>query len=316
MDFGLHLGTRGVAGDPVGLRALAEQADRLGLAYLGFSDHIVFTQQARSQYPYSRDGKHPVQTSGYCLDQLTCLTYAAAVTKQIRLLTSVMVVPHRAPILTAKTLASIDVLSNGRVTVGAGVGWLAEEMAVLGSPPYEKRGAASNEYIAAFRSLWTQSPAAFDGDHVKFRDVVFEPKPVQKSIPIWIGGEGKAARRRAGRIGDGWYPMIRNPKEPLERPEDFSVALADVRREAELAGRDPTKLDVALFVGGYWVGTPQLDGSGKRVPFTGSPAQIADDARAYREVGVKHLVVGFESNVLSEALDRVEQFTRDVTPLV
>ena len=316
MDFGLHLGTRGAAGTAEGLRALAQRADQLGLAYLGFSDHIVFTRESSSQYPYSPDGKHPVQGHGFCLDQLTCMTFAAAVTKNIRLLASVMVVPHRPPILTAKMLASIDVLSNGRVTVGAGVGWLAEEMAVLGSPPYDTRGAASNEYIVAFRALWTEAAPAYQGAHVTFRDVVFEPKPIQKSIPIWIGGEGKAARRRAGRIGDGWYPMIRNPKDPLDTAAAFATSLADVRREAELAGRDPMQLDVGVFAGGLVVGAPVLDRSGQRVAFTGSPAQVADDARGYKAVGAKHLVVGFESKVLSEALDRLEAFAKEVMPLV
>ena len=316
MDFGLHLGTRGAAGTAEGLRALAQRADQLGLAYLGFSDHIVFTREASSQYPYSPDGRHPMQSHGFCLDQLTCMTFAAAVTKNIRLLSSVMVVPHRPPVLTAKMLASIDVLSNGRVTVGAGVGWLAEEMAVLGSPPYETRGAASNEYITAFRALWTSADPSHQGAHVNFRDVVFEPKPVQGSIPIWIGGEGKAARRRAGRIGDGWYPMIRNPQDPLDTAAAFATSLADVRREAELAGRDPTKLDVGVFAGGLALGPPVLDPKGKRVAFTGAPEQIADDARGYKQAGARHLVVGFESNVLAEALDRLEVFATQVIPLV
>lgn len=316
MDFGLHLGTRGAASTADGLRAIAQRADQLGLAYLGFSDHIVFTREASSQYPYSADGRHPMQTHGFCLDQLTCMTYAAAVTTKIRLLSSVMVVPHRPPVLTAKMLASIDVLSNGRVTVGAGVGWLAEEMAVLGSPPYETRGAASNEYIAAFRALWTQDNPAHQGQHVNFRDVVFEPKPVQKSIPIWIGGEGKAARRRAGRIGDGWYPMIRNPKDPLDTAAAFATSLADVRREAELAGRDPLKLDVGVFAGGMSLGARVIDSNGKRSAFTGSPEQIADDARGYKQAGAKHLVVGFESNDLSQALDRLEVFATRVMPQV
>jgi len=208
------------------------------------------------------------------------------------------------------------VLSKGRVTVGIGVGWMAEEMAALGSPPYAKRGAASDEYIGAFRALWTQSAPAFAGEFVQVRDVIFEPKPVQKPrLPIWVGGEGKAARRRAGRLGDGWYPTIRNPNEPLDTPSAFASALADVRRHAQAAGRDPTALDVGMFAPGYSLGSPQKAADGRRMPFTGSAQAIADDARAYAAVGVNHIVIGLESNSLKEYLDRVESFAKEVVPL-
>jgi probable F420-dependent oxidoreductase len=317
MDFGLHLGTRGAASDPDNLQALAQHAERLGFAYLGFSDHVVIARSIASRYPYNESGDWPGVSTGFCLEQITCLTYAAAVTQRIRLLTSVMVAPHRPAILAAKMLATADILSKGRVTVGFGVGWMAEEMAVLGSPPYDKRGAASNEYITAFRALWTQAAPAYDGEFVKFRDILFEPKPVQKPHPpIWIGGEGTAARRRAGRLGDGWYPTIRNPSEPLDTATAFAAALADVRRSAEVAGRDPTALDVAMFVPGYSLGAEQKDRQGRRAAFTGSAHAIAEDARAYRAAGARHIVIGLESSNLQDHLDRVEGFAREIVPLV
>lgn len=317
MDFGLHLGTRGAAATPHGLRTLAQHADRLGLAYLGFSDHVVFTRSVASRYPYSESGRHPSDGTGFCLEQLTCLTFAAAVTDNIRLLTSVMVVPHRPAILAAKALATIDVLSNGRVTVGTGVGWLAEEMAALGSPPYPDRGAATYEYIEAFRKLWTEPDPRYDGRFVSLRDVVFEPKPVQRPCPpIWVGGEGEAARRRAGRVGDGWYPTIRNPRVPLDTPQAFAKAFAEVRSHAEAAGRDPATVDAAIFAPGYRLGYPRTGADGGRMTFTGSAEQIAEDARAFAAAGVKHVIVSFESDDLQKALDRTEAFAREVVPLV
>ena len=317
MDFGLHLGTRGAASNPDNIRALAQHADRLGFSHLGFSDHVVIARSIASRYPYNESGDWPGVSTGFCLEQITCLAYAAAVTQRIRLLTSVMVVPHRPAILAAKMLTTADVLSKGRVTVGIGVGWMAEEMAALGSPPYAKRGKASDEYIEAFRALWTQPEPAYQGEFVAVRDVLFEPKPVQKPHPpIWVGGEGTAARRRAGRLGDGWYPTIRNPKEPLDTPPALAAALADVRRHAQAAGRDPAALDVAMFAPGYSLGAPQKGRDGKRMAFTGSAQQIAEDARAFGAVGVKHIVIGLESNNLQEYLDRVEGFARQVVPLV
>jgi probable F420-dependent oxidoreductase len=317
MKFGLHLGTRGIAADPDNLAVLARKADELGLSHLGFSDHVVFTRSTASVYPYSESGKHPVGSTGFCLEQLSCLTYAAALTRKVRLLTSVMVVPHRPPLLAAKTLATVDVLSKGRLTVGIGVGWLAEEMAALGAPPYEKRGAASDEYVHAFRALWSETEPSFEGQFVRTRDVVFEPKPVQRpGPPIWVGGEGPAARRRAGRIGDGWYPTIRNPKEPLDTPEAVAAGIADVRKNAEAAGRDPAAIDVVLFVPGYSLGKEAKRSDGRRVTFTGSADQIADDARGYAGVGVSEIVVGFESSQLQDALDRMEGLVREVVQKV
>lgn len=318
MDLGLHLGTRGAAASPDGLAALAQRADKLGYAYLGFSDHIVFTRASDSRYPYSASGAHPVSGSGFCLEQLTCLTYAAAVTQRIRLLTSVMVVPHRPAILAAKVLATADILSKGRVTVGVGTGWLAEEMAALGSPPYDKRGTATNEYIAAFRTLWNDAEPAMDGAYVKIaKGVVFEPKPPQRpGLPIWVGGEGAAARRRAGRLGDGWYPTIRNPQEPLDTPEAFARALADVRSHAAQAGRDPGKLDVAVFAPGASLGKALQHRDGRRVAFTGSADQIVADALAYKAAGARHLVVNFEGDDLGQALERVEGFGREILPRI
>jgi probable F420-dependent oxidoreductase len=317
MDFGLHLGTRGAASNPDNLRALAQHADRLGLAYLGFSDHVVIARSIASRYPYSESGDWPGVSTGFCLEQLMCLAYAAAVTQRIRLLTSVMVLPHRPAILAAKMLATADVLTKGRVTVGVGVGWMAEEMLVLGSPPYDRRGAASNEYIEAFRALWTQSAPRYEGKFVAVRDVLFEPKPVQKPYPpIWVGGEGASARRRAGRLGEGWYPTIRNPKQPLDTPTAFADALSDVLRHAEAAGRDPSALDVAIFAPGYSLGAARKGRNGLRVAFTGSAEEIAGDARAYGAAGVKHIVIGMESDSLQDYLDRIEGFAKDVAALV
>jgi probable F420-dependent oxidoreductase len=315
MDFGLHLGTRGAAANPDGLRALAQHAEAMGLAYLGLSDHIVIAREIDSRYPYNESGDWPGAATGACLDQLSCLAFAAAVTEKIRLLTSVMVIPHRPPLQTAKILATVDLLSKGRVTAGIGVGWMSEELALLGAPPFARRGAASDEYIDAFRALWTDPSPRFDGEFVSFDNISFEPKPVQLGgPPIWVGGEGKAARRRAGRRGDGWYPTIRNPREPIDTPERFAAGFADVRRAAEESGRDPDALDNAIFAPGYALGG--ADGSSDRLVFTGSAEQIAADARAYGEAGVNHILIGFEDNDLQRALDAVEEFAKEVMPLV
>lgn len=311
MKFGLHLGTRGVVARPDGLQRVAQHCERMGLTHFGLSDHVIIPARTASRYPYNDSGTWPATDTGLCLEQLTALTWAAAATEHIRLLTSVMVLMHRPPVLTAKMLATLDVLSEGRLTLGVGVGWMAEELAVLGAPPFGRRGSASDEYIHAFRSLWTQDDPAMDGEFVRFAGVRFAPKPPSK-LPIWVGGEGTAARRRAGRLGDGWYPVGRNPRALLDTPALFAEALADVHRHAEAAGRSPDDIDTAMFIPWYRLGTELPRPEGGRLPFTGSAGRIAEDVGAYGERGLKHLIVGFESDDLSETLELVEQFAKEV----
>ncbi len=313
MDFGLNIGPRGAAGTPDGLLALATKAEQMGFAYVGIPDHIVFPKSSESRYPYNVDGKHPSNVTGYALEQLSCLTWLAGQTKTVRLLTSVMVVPHRHPILTAKILATLDVLSRGRLTVGVGVGWLEEEITALGAATFRQRGAASDAFIRAFHELWRSADPKGDGTFARLDGLVFEPKPVQKPHPpIWIGGEGAVARRRVAQLGDGWYPLIRNPQVPLDRPETFKAALADVHAQVAAVGRDPGSIDIAVYANGLSLGQARKDADGRRTSFTGSADEIADDARAFVAAGAKHIMIGFESNDLNHSLDRIEAFAMDV----
>ena len=317
MDFGVHIGARGAADNPDGITTIARHCEALGYAYLGVSDHVIISREVDSHYPYNEAGIWPGTGSGTCLEQLTTLSYIAAVTERIRLLTSVMVLPYRPPVQTAKILASLDVLSNGRLTGGAGTGWNAEEMIALGSPPFDRRGKASNEYLDAFITLWTRDEPTYAGEFVSFDNVIFEPKPVQDPHPpIWIGGEGSAARRRAGKFGDGWYPVGRNPHISLETPELFIDGVGEVRRHAEASGRDPTVIDTAMSVPWYRLGEPGKKPDGSRIVFTGSAEQIAEDARGFRDVGLNHLIIAAEYTELQQSLDEFEQFAKEVVPLV
>lgn len=183
MKFGLHFGSRGVAGDPDSLIAIARTAETLGYEHFGMSDHVVVATDVESRYPYAASGRFFAQDSGESLEQVTALSFVAGATERIRLLTSVMVLPHRRPVLAAKMLATVDVLSKGRLTVGVGVGWMAEEIALLEGPPFEERAAASDEYIAAFQELWTSPAPKSDGAHARFANLLFAPKPVQRPYP-------------------------------------------------------------------------------------------------------------------------------------
>ena len=309
MQFGLHLGLRGPAAAPDSLPVIATEAEKLGFLHLGVSDHVVIASAIHSHYPYTRSGRWFAEDSGECLEQLTTLGFLAAATRHIRLLTSVMVLPHRPPLLAAKMLKTIDILSAGRLTAGVGVGWMAEEIALLGGPAFAQRGRAADEFIAAFRALWTEDSPRYHGDHVSFAGLKFAPKPVQSPHPpIWIGGETAPARRRAGRAGDGWYPVDNNPRARLDSPARYADGVRDMQAAARAAGRDPEKIARCLLAIGYRLGNEDRDQDGERRRFTGSADAVCDDIHAFEGAGLQQLVIGGESNDLSQCLDRMREF--------
>jgi probable F420-dependent oxidoreductase len=254
---------------------------------------------------------------GDCLEQLAVMAFLAAATRKIRLLTSVMVVPHRPPVFTAKALATIDVLSQGRVVVGVGAGWMDEEFQAVGAPPFSERGKVTDEYLRAFKTLWTQDDPRFEGRYVRFADISFLPKPVQKPHPpLWIGGESPAALRRVVALGDAWYPIGANPQYPLDTAERYAQAIAGLREDAKRAQRDPDSIVLSYWASWYKEGeTLKLD-DGQRRAFTGSDADVARDIAAFRALGVSNLLFNFARPTLAESLSAMERFVAQVVPLV
>src|SRR2546428_5096883 len=207
MDFGLHLPASSSDVKSEDLIRFARQAEALGFYCITVADHVVVPRNISIPYPYTVDGKSP--GTGYHLETLTTMSFLAGATQRIRLATSVMIAPYRNPIITAKMLASLDVLSQGRVIVGLGVGWMKEEFDNLKAPRFEERGRVIDEYILAFRELWTNDNPSFNGKYCNFSDVIFLPKPIQKpTILIWIGGYSKQAFRWAGGVGGRWDPIL------------------------------------------------------------------------------------------------------------
>jgi len=313
MKFGLHFGSRGVAGEPDTLKAIAQKAEALGYEHFGMSDHVIVATEVESAYPYSKTGRFFAQDSGISLEQVTALSFVAAATSKIRLLTSVLVLPHRHPVLAAKMLSTVDVLSKGRLTAGVGVGWMSEEILLLGGPPFAERAVASDEYIEAFRELWTSEAPEQKGSYTDFHNLMFAPKTAQKPhAPIWIGGETKAARRRAGRLGDGWYPVANNPQLPLDTPSLYGEALAYVRSAAAKSGKDTNNITGALLAIYCSIGSEQEGRDGGRQTFTGSAQAIIDDIAQFEEQGLEHFLIGGDGNDLQGTNDRLEKFAAEI----
>jgi probable F420-dependent oxidoreductase len=302
-----------------GAVALARRGEESGFNFAGVSDHIVIPRDIASRYPYNENGEFAIagELTGECLEQLTLITFLAAGTSRLRLLTSVMVLPHRNPVHTAKALATIDVLSGGRLIVGCGVGWMREEFEALGTPPFERRGAVGNEYLAAFKELWTSDSPEFDGEFVSFSNIQSLPQPVQKPHPpIWIGGESPPALRRAGELGDAWYPIGNNPRYPMRTIDELTAGFERVRQNAAGSGRGKDEVGLSYSAGWYRDDRKEELPDGSRRLLTGNPDDVSGDIRKLQDAGVGHLMLGMQSDTLEGSVKRMERFASEVKPLV
>jgi probable F420-dependent oxidoreductase len=237
MKFGLRYASLGRYVSGPAAVELAQAAEEAGFDSIWTVEHVVVPQGYQSRYPYSESGRMGSGLEDFPIpDPLIWLAYVASATRTIKLGTAIMILPQRNPVITAKAVATLDAMAGGRrVLLGIGVGWLAEEFSTLGVP-FEDRGARTDEYVSAMRALWSEECASFTGRFVSFDKVYCRPLPPARSIPIVVGGDTLAAARRAGRLGDGYFPARG------ARPELFD----EMRRAAEAAGRDPAAIELTV----------------------------------------------------------------------
>ena len=271
--------------NPEWVRTVATTAERLGFSSIWAPEHVVLLDQYASKYPYST-GKFPAPTDTPIADPFTTLAYAAACTNKIRLATGICLVPEHNPLVLAKTVATVDRLSNGRFIFGVGVGWLAEEFEALGVP-FERRGQRTREYVDVMRKLWTERSSSHQGEFVKFTNVLSYPKPVSnKGVPVWFGGESNPALRRVAEYGDGWIGFNLLPDQAAEKVKRIEELL-------EINGRK--RSDVKLAVS----------------PYT-NPIK-SDDLKRYRDAAVEEVVLlGLgRSRTEQDVIARLEQMARE-----
>jgi probable F420-dependent oxidoreductase len=236
MKFGLRYCNTGAYVDPAKAVELAQAAESAGFESMWTVEHTVVPAGYESTYPYAAGGKMAGGQDDLLLpDPLIWMAYVAAATRRVNLATGIMILPQHNPVVVAKQVATLDHLSNGRILLGIGVGWLKEEFEALGVP-FEDRGARTDEYIAAMRELWGADKPSYAGRFVSFRDAYCRPQPVAGKVPIIVGGHSPAAARRAGRLGDGFFPARGAPKDL------FDIA----RTAARQAGRDPAALELTV----------------------------------------------------------------------
>jgi probable F420-dependent oxidoreductase len=219
---------------------LCKAAEECGFESVWGGEHVVLPDSIHSKYPYTKDGKIPAEPDTPIPDPLIWLAFAAAAAPTLRLGTCILIVPQRNPLILAKELATLDVLSGGKVELGLGVGWMKEEFDALGVP-WERRGKRNDEYIEAMRALWKAHHAEFHGEFVDFEPCTCSPRPVNGNVPIITGGDSDAAINRAARIADGYFPGEGDATKLKE-------LIAKVRNAAEDNGRDPDSIKInAMF---------------------------------------------------------------------
>jgi probable F420-dependent oxidoreductase len=259
---------------------MAAAAEEFGIESLWTVEHVVVPKGYQSPYPYAPSGRMPGPEDSPIPDPLVWLAFMASHTQTVRLCTGVLILPQRNPLVLAKEVATLDQLSKGRVTLGIGVGWLAEEFAALGIP-FAERAARTDETIDALRAAWTQNPATHHGQFPNFADVHVVPQPVQTGgVPIVVGGHTPAAARRAGRLGDGFFPA-------QSSIEELPGLLEIMRKAAADAGRDGDAIEV-----------------------TAGGAMDPEGVKQYADLGVSRLVIpplAFDVEGLRTALDMFQQ---------
>ena len=313
MQYGFSPPISGPLATPDNLARIAVEGEAAGYGYAAISDHVVIPRQIEARYPYSDTGEFPGRSRGDRHEQLTAAAFVAGKTSRLRLVTSVTVVPHRPAVLLATMLATIDVLSQGRLTFGIGAGWMREEFEALGLPPFAERGAVTDEYLLACRELWTNSEPRFAGRYVNFAGILFEPKPAQKPHPpIWVGGESGPALRRTAKFGDGWYPIGTNPQHRLDSMKRFAAGVERLRRLTREAGRDPAQIALAYRVASWGRSLPARADDGERRLFSGETADLVDDLRGLRDLGVGHVDFGFDGATAEAMIDNLRRFRDDV----
>jgi len=310
--FGTSMPSRGDMASPANLRTLAQRAESLGFDSAWVSDHIILPRSVDSFYPYAANGVATFRPDEDYYEPLAALNFLAGCTQKIRLGTHVLILPYRNPVLTAKMISTLDVLSEGRFILGAGVGWMEEEFKALGLDTFAQRGAVTDEYIQLFKELWTKDNPEFQGEHYRLSESGFQPKPVQKPHPpIWIGGHTNPAIRRAAKYGDGWMPIGLRPPAILE-PEELAEKIARLRRLTMEAGRPEDAVSLCFSTGVTFDDSP---GATRRM-MSGRAEQIAADLRQYQDLGIRNFILGFPGDSVAAVDEAMEQFSKQVMPLI
>ena len=304
MKYGVWLLNLGPQATTENVFAIADKAEALGFDSVWTADHLIHPAELRSVYPYPGRQLSSIQHSAPMLDAFAVLCAVAGRTRRVQLGTSVLILPYRHPLLTAKLAATLDALSGGRVLLGVGVGWMEEEFRVLGAPPYQHRGAVTDEQLAILKLAWTEATPSFQGRFYQFDKIEVYPKPVQKPhIPLLIGGNTRMAMRRAA-YNDGWHPTNLQPSQLEAHLQQLKSICGEV-------GRPYDTLHLSLrqrFILGE-----QDDPNSALV---GPPRKLVESLKQYEALGIQHILFSVRGKDTQDVLCQMERFADEVRPRV
>ncbi len=289
MEFGCHLPVYGPAATRHTLLGFARRMEALGYDSLWASDHVVIPHSIAPRYPYSATGAFPLSPATNFLEPLTALALVAGATERISLGTTVLVLPHRHPVLAAKMLATLDHLAAGRVIVGAGVGWMREEIEIFGVP-YARRGAWSDEALRVMRACWAGERVEHRGEFWSFPPFASLPRPAKGTLPIWIGGHTPRALRRVAELGDGWHAAFPSA-------EKMTAGVGDLEAACRTAGRDVKSLTISARLG---------------LPAKQDAGALVGEIKALAGLGVSHVILESRARDLADMTEIYERFASDV----
>src|SRR5262245_58982516 len=308
MQFGIGLPNLSYVDPTETLMRLAHAAQELAFDAIWVSDPVFIPYEYAPNYPYSATGRLGLSATDHIFDPLTTLSFLAGQVPTPRLGISVLIMPYRNPLITAKMLVTLDVLSGGRVILGAGVGWMPEEFGAVGAS-YDHRGTAADESIQIVRELCTADKPSFERKHYRIANLGFYPRPIQKPHPpVWAGGYTLAALRRAVRFGDGWHPSNLPPEALAEKA-------AILQRLCAEAGRDPASLTISARVNNVAFGDSG-DTTGRPAPISGTAQHMIDTIKRYADAGVQHIVLGIRGRDVETMIATARRFVDEVHPKV
>lgn len=306
MKFGVFLPVSGRAASRKTMMQAAQQAEALGYDSVWAADRLVMPWKISTTYPYSKESTFIVPPDRPFFDTLTCLAFIAGCTEKIELGMSVMVLPYRHPLHWARIATTIDQLATGRLIMGVGVGWMEEEFTAM-NVPFKQRGKIADEQLTLLKQLWSEEHINFHGDYYNVNDIAFLPKPYrQPRVPIWVGGEAKAAQRRAGKFGDAWFPYF-----VKITPEGLAAGYASVRAEAKYAGRDPAEVKLACCLP---VELTDRDGPAITDYLKGSLRQVTERLKQFVAIGCSHIGLQFMIPHYPERQEQIERFAKEALP--
>ncbi len=305
MKLGVFLPISGRAAGRETLSEAASAAEEWGFDSIWAADRIVIPWDIGTAYPYADGDEFIVPPDRPFLETLTVLSFLAGQTQKVNLGVSVLVLPYRHPLYWGKVVTTIDRLSEGRFILGVGVGWMKEEFDAMAAD-YERRGAVTDEQLELWNRLLTDEHVGFDGDFYAVDDISFEPKSFERRIPLWVGGEGAPARRRAAQFGDAWFPYHVDISAS-RLASDYE----DVKRRAKVRERDPEEVALSACRPIEVCETPVEQDPSR---LAGTPEQLVDAIREYQEIGVETLALQFMVPRFPDRMVQIERFAAEVMP--